>query len=64
MFFEAAGDVNLEEPEQGTNMSARRDQIAQEMWEDYQRILLEKGFEHSEESGDEDEDNDDEDIYF
>ena len=60
--FEAAGDLNLEEPEQETTMTARRDQIAQEMWEDYQRIIMERGVEHSEETANEDEDNGDENM--
>jgi hypothetical protein len=55
--FEAAGDLDLEEPEQGTTMSARRDQIAQEMWEDYQQILMERLGDVEESASDDDNDN-------
>lgn len=45
---------DLEELEQRTGMAARRDQIAYEMWEDYQQILAERDdvIDHSEEGED------------
>jgi hypothetical protein len=50
------GDLDFGEPEQGATMSARRDQIAQAMWEDYQQILIQRGAENLGDSTDKDSD--------
>jgi hypothetical protein len=39
-----------EEEEQTGEMSARRDQIAREMWEDYQQVVMQRGLDDSEDS--------------
>ena len=48
--------------QQGTTMGTKRDQIAQAMWEDYQRVLVERGTQDSD-SLDDDELSDEE-TYF
>jgi hypothetical protein len=58
-------EVNLEQGDADT----RRDRIAQEMWEDYQRVVAERGIQGSDDEGsdddtgeDTDEDTDDDDF--